>query len=209
MKEKIVSFLKKYVNFDFKSTAIFILLTIVAVGGAYLCGVREIQENSLLENTQLVALFVGILFCLCPKNNKEYKVINILFALIIFLFFMREISYGRVFFAQIPDTHDFYPWSHYKYGYLAHVMVGIYIAGTVIYAICKKAFVKIWEAMQKTQVPFWNVVLLFSAIFVQLLAEKKLHDTVIEEMMELLMYCIIAYVVFKYNKSLREQKTEE
>ncbi len=165
---------------------------------------RAIEENSLLENTQLIALVAGIFFCLSPKNNKSYKVINILFALIIFLFFMREISYGRVFFAQIPGTHNFYPWSHYKYGYLAHVCVGIYIAGTVIYAILSKAFVKIWEALQKTQVPFWNIVLLFSAIFLQLLAEKKLHDTVIEEMMELLMYCIIAFVIYKYNKALKE-----
>lgn len=203
MKEKIVSFFKKYVNFDFKSTAVFILLAIVAVGGAYLCGVREIEENSLLENTQLIALLAGIYLCLSPKNNKAYKVINILFALIIFLFFMREISYGRVFFAQIPGTHDFYPWSHYKYGYLAHVFVGIYIAGTVIYAILSKAFVKIREALQKTQIPFWNIVLLFSAIAVQLISEKRYDNTLVEEMMELLMYCIIAFVIYKYNKALK------
>lgn len=205
-KEQVLSFLKKYVDFDFKSTAVFIVLTLLMIFGLKLCGVHEIHENSLLENTQLVALFIGMYFCLTPKNNKEYKLINIFFALVIFLLAMREISYGRVFFAQIPGTNDFYHWSHYKYGYLAHVIIGLYIAGSLIWALCKNVFVKIWEVLKKTQFPFWNVVLLGLAIPVQVIAEKGFDNTIVEETVELLMYCLIAYMVYFYNKHLKQVK---
>lgn len=197
-------FLKKYVNFNFKSTAIFIVLTVVVIFGLKLLGVHEIPENSLLENTQLIVLVGGVLFCLFSKIDKEYKPINIFFALIIFLLAMLEISYGRVFFAQILGTNDFYHWSHYKYGYLAHIIIGIYIAGTFVYALLKKVFVKIWEVLQKTQFPFWNVLLLLTAIPVQMLAEKRFHSTLVEEMVELLMYCLIVYMVVLYNKYLKK-----
>ncbi len=197
-------FFKKYVNFNFKSTAILIVLTVAVIFVLKLCGINEIPENSLLENTQIIVLAGGGLYCLFSKINKEYKPINIFFALIIFLLAMREISYGRVFFAQIPGTNDFYHWSHYKYGYLAHIIIGLYIAGTFVYALLKKVFIKIWEVLQKTQVPFWNVLLLLTAIPVQMLAEKRFHSTLVEEMTELLMYCLIVYMVVFYNKSLQK-----
>ena len=198
-----IDFLKKYVDFNFKSTSLFIVLTLAAIFGLKLCGVNEIPENSLLENTQLIVLAGGGLYCLISKSDKEYKPINIFFALVIFLLAMREISYGRVFFAQIPGTNDFYHWSHYKYGYLAHVIIGIYIAGAFVYALCKKVFVKIWEVLQKTQFPFWNVLLLLTVIPVQILAEKRFHSTLVEETVELLMYCLIVYMVVLYNQHLK------
>ena len=202
----IFEFCKKHIDFSFKSTAVFLGLALLMILGLKLCGVHEIPENSWLENTQLIALFAGIYFCLTPKNNKDYKVINIFFALIIFLLAMREISYGRVFFAQIPGTNDFYHWSHYKYGYLAHIIIGLYIAGSLIWACWKKVFVKIWKVLKKTLFPFWNVMLLGVAIPLQVLAEKRFDNTLVEETLELLMYCLIAYMVFLYNKHLKDVK---
>ncbi|MCM1340087.1 MAG: hypothetical protein NC191_10490 [Muribaculaceae bacterium] len=206
--EKVKEFLKKYVDLNFKSTAVFIGAALLMLLGLKLCGVQEIPENSWLENTQLIALIAGICFCLNPKNNKDYKVINIFFALIIFLLAMREISYGRVFFAQIPGTNDFYHWSHYKYGYLAHIIIGLYIAGSLAWALWKKVFVKIWEVLKKTLFPFWNVVLLGAAIPLQVIAEKRFDNTLVEETLELLMYCLIAYMVFLYNKYLKDIKNK-
>lgn len=87
---------------------------------------------------------------------------------------------------------------------MAHIIIGIYIAGTFVYALLKKVFVKIWEVLQKTQFPFWNVLLLLTAIPVQMLAEKRFHSTLVEEMVELLMYCLIVYMVVLYNKYLKK-----
>ena len=76
---------------------------------------QEIQENTILENLQTIILFLGFLFCFKAKNHKALFIFG---AFIFFLMVAREMSYGRVIFAQMPDNpHEFYSWKDYKYGF--------------------------------------------------------------------------------------------
>lgn len=183
-----------------KVNALMILLFILCVIGAKLLGINDIPENSLLENAQLIALFAGFVLCLKFKNNK------VLFnfgAMIIFLMIMRELSYGRCIFCQLPDNpHDFYPWSHYKYGFLAHVFVGIYIAASCLYAIVKKVWIDVKDVLTKAKFPVWDFLILGSFTLVQLYAESGIHNTCLEEIAEFMMYSVIFCFVYYYYRKI-------
>lgn len=193
--EKICRFVDfKYIKNSAVSLAIFAICLILL----YLFNVDYIPENSLLENIQLIALVGGFVLCLKAKNHK------VLFrfgAMAIFLMIMRELSYGRCIFCQLPDDpHMFYPWSHYKYGWLAHVIVGIYIAGAFIYAIVNKIWIDIKDVFNKARFPFWDLVIMAFFTVMQLLGEKTLDSTVLEETAEFSLYCAICALVYYFYK---------
>lgn len=190
-----------YVNLHFrKVNALMILLFILCVIGAKLLGINDIPENSLLENAQLIALFAGFVLCLKFKNNK---VLFNFAAMIVFLMIMRELSYGRCIFCQLPDNpHDFYPWSHYKYGFLAHVFVGIYIAASCLYAIVKKVWIDVKDVVTKAKFPVWDFLILGSFTLVQLYAESGIHNTCLEEIAEFMMYSVIFFFVYYYYRKI-------
>jgi len=150
-----------------------IVITAAFVAVLKLMGINEIPENSLVENIQLIALFVGIVFCFLTRNNPEYKTMNRFIAMILFLMFLREISYGRCIFCQIDgNPHEFYPWKHYKNGYLAHVFVGIYIAIIALYGIINKIWLSAWNALKTVKFPVISAVLTIISVIITLLGEK-------------------------------------
>ena len=184
-----------------------IVITAAFVAILKLMGINEIPENSLVENIQLIALFVGIVFCFLTRNNTEYKTMNRFIAMILFLMFLREISYGRCIFCQIDgNPHEFYPWKHYKYGYLAHVFVGLYIAIIALYGIINKIWLSAWNALKTVKFPVISAILAIISVIIQLYAEKVAASTFIEEIAELSLYMLIASVIYYYNKILTIKK---
>ena len=159
---------------------------------------ESIPENSVLENIQLVALFGGFVVCLF---TKKYKVFYTFLAMLLFLMIARELSYGRAIFGRIPGTVDqFYTWSHYKYGYLAHIIVGIYIAIGVLYALIKKIWVDVIEMVKNVKFPVWTFLASFACVFIQIYSEKYLHNSCIEETAEFVLYCLILALILIYRK---------
>lgn len=180
-----------------------IVITAVLVCVLKFMGITEIPENSLVENIQLLALFGGILVCFFTRNNPEYKTLNRFLAMILILMFLREISYGRCIFCQIDgNPHEFYPWKHYKYGYLAHVFIGGYIAAIALYGIINKVWLSAFNALKSVKFPVISTVLAIFAIVIQLYAEKVTKSTFVEEISELSIYIIIATVIYYYNNHL-------
>jgi len=85
----------KFLDFKFyKENYLAILALIIGVIFIKIFNLVEIQENSFLENIQLVALFAGFIACI---KTKKYKTFFTFLALVMLLMFAREISYGRVF----------------------------------------------------------------------------------------------------------------
>lgn len=184
-----------------------IIITAALVAVLKMFGINEIPENSLVENVQLIALFVGIVFCFLTRNNPNYKAMNTFIAMILILMFLREISYGRCIFCQIDgNPHEFYPWKHYKYGYLANVFIGLYIAAIAIYGIVNKIWLKAWNALKTVKFPIISVVLAIISVIIQLYAEKVAESTFIEEIAELSLYMLIASVIYYYNKCISTSK---
>ena len=190
----------KCFDFGFKKTDLIALIVLI---GCYifikLTGINEIYENSLLENVQLIPLLMGSIICFKSKNHKIFFRF---IALILILAFLRELSYGRVIFCAIPDTpHEFYKWSHYKYGWLAHVLIGVYIAVSCIWALVNKIWLEVIDVIKKVKFPVITFLIAFAAIGVQLYSEKHFHSTILEETAELIIYCTaLSLVIIYYNK---------
>lgn len=189
----------KYVDFKYaKNLAITVVIFILCILCAWIFNVSEIQENTLLENLQLVGLIAGFVLCL---RAKQHKVLFNFGAMVIFLMIMRELSYGRCIFCQLPDNpHDFYPWSHYKYGWLAHVIVGIYIAIAVIYALVNKFWIKMKELFETVRFPFLDLIAMAVLTVLQYVGESVIHNSCLEEIAEFTLYCAICALVYYFYK---------
>lgn len=193
--------MKKY--FDFKFYAINILpffVLLLSLLWIKLFNVNAIYENSWYENTAVIPLIVSIVMCL---RAKKHKVLFNVIAMFLILAIAREFSYGRVPFAQIPGTHDYYSWSHYKYGYLAHIFVGIYIAWIALYAIIKKIWLDIKNILIETTIPFWSFFFVLIAIGLQYYSERFLHYDIGEEVAEFVIYTFVFVITCIYMQKLK------
>ena len=116
------------------------------------------------------------------------------------ILFIREINCGRTIFFAIPGTeNEFYRWSEIKYGWLAHVIYGIYMAFVGIYFLANKLFITLWQKLWDIRLPFWNFVLLLIGIVAGLFAEEA-HMLVFEESAELLFYVALIIFVYLYSQ---------
>ena len=198
--------MKLNIDFSFDKMnfiAIFILMISVIWVKAF--NIVEIEENTIYENLAIIPLVAGIIFCLKSKNHKVF--FNFI-ALILLLAIAREFSYGRVPFCAIEGTqgHQFYPWKHYKYGFLAHIFVGLYIASGILYALFNKIWVDIIEIIKKVPVPFWSFLSVFICVFIQEIYEHRFENTVVEEIAEFIIYTLTFVIVYIYYKKLNLNK---
>ena len=194
--------MRKFIDFSFnKMNYIALCVAISSILWAKIFNVVEIQENTIYENIAVLPLLAGIIFCIKSKKNKVF--FNFI-ALILFLITAREFSYGRVPFCAIEGSngHNFYPWSHYKYGYLANIFVGLYIASGILYALINKIWIDITEIFNKVKIPFWSFFCSFICIFVQEISEHRFENTVVEEIAEFTIYCLIFAIVWIYYKKI-------
>ncbi len=189
----------KKLDFKFqKIDIIAIIVFIVSIIWAKIFMIEEILENTIYENIAIIPLILGIIYCI---RAKKYRTFFIFCSLILFLMIAREFSYGRVLFCQLPDNpHDYYPWSHYKYGFLAHIVVGIYIAASCIWALYKKIWVDIIGLINNIKFPIWTFLAAFLMTFLQIYSEKFLHNTALEEIAEFTLYCLIFSFIYIYCK---------
>lgn len=197
---KFMKDMHKYFDIHFRKQNILLLIFFIAsVVCAKLLHVSKIPENSLLENLQLIVLFAAGFLCFKFKNHKQlFKFV----AMLVFLMFMREISYGRCIFCQLPDDpHDFYPWSHYKYGFLADILVGIYTAFAVLYAIVNKLWIEVKDIVTKTKFPVWDVIFMGILSFVQFYGEHISNNSCMEEIAEFMIYsAVFGFIYYYYRK---------
>lgn len=179
----------KILDFKFyKENYIAVLALVISVAFIKIFNLQYIEENSLLENLQLVALFLGFIASIKTKN---YKTFFTFLALILILMFMREISYGRVF---IDETQV-----HFNRK-LCHILVGIYIASGTLWALINKIWIDIISMIKNIKFPIWTFLMSFGCVFAQLISEKYLDNTLIEETAEFMLYCLILSLILIYRK---------
>lgn len=200
----IIKNFNRYIDLNFQKTDILAFLAIAfSIVYIKIFNLTEIPENSFLENLSLIPLISGIFICWKAKDCKTFfKVVSLIF----FLMIMRELSYGRVIFCAIPNQpNEFYPWSHYKYGYLAHIFVGIYIFGIFIYGFLNKIWLDIIKIIKKVKLPIWTFLYSFICVFLQIFFER-IGNTVIEETAELALYCLMVSICIIYINKLKNKK---
>lgn len=172
----------------YKENLIALTALIFSVIYIKMFNLSSIEENTLLENVQLLALFGGFI---ATFKTKKYKTFFTFLGLILLLMFAREISYGRVFIDETQFTFN---------RHLCHILVGIYIASSVLYAIIKKIWVDIIEIIKNIKFPLWTILGTFICVILQIFCEKVLENSCIEETAELVLYCFILSLILIYRK---------
>ena len=213
---KIKEFIKNHFDFNLYAITIPAIICLLAITPCALYLPENWgYENGIIENIQLLVLITAFIFSVKTKNNKK---IFIFAALVILLFALREINYGRTIFFPIPGKENmFYSWKDIKYGYLVHPMVAIYIIGIAVYFIINKLHIEIWSMISKIKLPVFNFLLLFTGLMTGMYAERRSHDLVmykdlvtglvyekydqlfvLEEMSELLFYLALLSIIYIY-----------
>ena len=128
-------------------------------------------ENGVLENIQMLILFIGMYLSLRVDSNKKF--FNFV-AMVLVIIILREVNCGRTLFFSIPGTENaFYSWKEIKYGYLAHPIYGAYMTWVGIYFLKNKLFLTLWDAT---------------------------HNLVFEEISELLFYAALIGIIYLYTR---------
>ena len=197
-----INFIKKYIDISFnKINVIPIAVLIINFLIIKIFNITIIYENSWLENIQLLVLIVPIIAAFRAKNYKTFFNFVIM---LLFLMIARELSYGRAIFGAIEGQPDgFYQWSDYKYGFLANYIVAIYIVAMILYALFNKIYLNIPLILRKVRLPFWSVFGCAICTICQILGEGVLHNSILEETAELVLYTIIMVLVVYYCKKLK------
>ena len=198
--KKICDFLKNH--FDFKiqiSTWVGIIVALLIIPATMFLPEKYGFENGLIENLQLLVLFIGGYFALRPKTDKIF--FNFIL-MVIGILFLREINCGRTIFFPVPGVeNEFYRWSEIKYGYLAHPIYGAYIAFVGIYFLKNKLFINLWQKIKDIKFPVWNFVLLLIGMIAGIYAEEVVHNFILEESTELLFYVALINFVYLYSQN--------
>ena len=196
--------MKKHLDLSFGAQeCIYLVVLILAIPGIIYLPARFGYENGLLENIQMLVLFLSCYYAIRPKENKKF--FNFIL-LILGILILREVNCGRTIFFPIPGQENaFYSWKDIKYGYLAHPLFGIYIAGAVLYGLKNKFYNDLWAFLTKTKIPVWNILFFIFGLIMSLVAEKATNNFLFEEFSELLMYIALLGIIKKYSQ--KEYKT--
>lgn len=195
-----VNFLKTHFDFRiFKSTWFSIIIAILILPCVMFLPEKYGYENGLLENMQMVVLFLGLFLAFTSKINKKFFIFA---GLVLIILMLREVNCGRTLFFPIPgEENAFYRWSEIKYGYLAHPIYGIYIASVGVYFVWNKLFITLWNMIRKVKLPVWEIVLMLTGMGIGLYAEHVMDNMILEEMAELLFYTSLTGIIWLYSRN--------
>ena len=192
--------LKKHLDCRFRGTT---WLTLVV---ALLCLLFEPMlpeafghKNSPVENVQMVVVLIG-LYISCTA--KDYRNLFVFVSLVLFFVFAREVNYGRTLFIfEDPENANQFPkWKDMEYGWVAHVVVGLYITGILIYFIWRKVWIELQRMLSSVQLPVWDVLLAVSALIAGVAYEAQ-HDNLSEELSELVLYVGGVGILYLYTRN--------
>ncbi len=189
----IKSFFKR-LDFNFYPVTFlpFIIAVLTPFAVKYL-PVELTYENSLLENFQLVLLFICLVICINAKTDKKFYYF---LALVCTILFLREINCGRtIFFPVYGSENAFYSWKDIKYGYLAHPLFGAYMLCCFLYFVFTKSYKVLIKYILKAKLSFYNWLFMFLGIIFGTLGEK-IGNFALEEMTEMLFYASFLALIF-------------
>ena len=196
--------LKKHVDGRFRGTT---WLTLVV---ALLCLLCEPllpesfgNKNSPVETVQMVVVLIG-LYISCTA--KDYRNLFVFVSLVLFFVFAREVNYGRTLFIfEDPENANQFPkWKDMEYGWVAHVVVGFYITGILIYFIWRKVWLELQRMLSSVQLPVWDVLLAVSGLIAGVAYEAQ-HDNLSEELSELVLYVGGVGILYLYTRNKLNQ----
>ena len=178
---------KNRLDFTFYKELVLPLLAglLIWPAGKYLpieCG----YENGLVENTQMVLLFLAMIFCWKAKHNRA---LFCFFSAIIFILALRETNFGKTLFYPDPvRPNKFLSWDQIPYApYVDPVMIAYGIA-VAVYFLRKKLIFVIPAFLEKGRLPVWYIFFMAGGMISGSIIDKACDNLIAEEMAELLFY---------------------
>lgn len=161
------------------------------------------HKNSPVETVQMVVVLIG-LYISCTA--KDYRNLFVFVSLVLFFVFAREVNYGRTLFIfEDPENANQFPkWKDMEYGWVAHVAVGLYITGILIYFIWRKVWIELQRMLSSVPLPVWDVLLAVSALIAGVAYEAQ-HDNLSEELSELVLYVGGVGILYLYTRNKLKQ----
>ena len=192
--------LMRFLDWRFRSTTWFALaVVLLCVLGTFLLPDSWGNKNSPLETLQMVVLFSGLIL---TSTAQKYRSLFVCLSLVLFAVIAREVNFGRTlfFFANPEDANQFPKWKDMEYGWLAHVLVGCYMGGVLVYSVCRKVWRDIFSLLSKERLPVWDV-LLAAAGLITSLAFEMTHERLSEELSELVLYVCGVGILYLYTRN--------
>ena len=166
-------------------------------------------ENHLVENLQVVILILLSAFNvkLALASKFQLKWYHVFCAILFFIFALRELSWGRVFF-QIGATASgeplFISMSDYPYRIPIYILLTILILA-LIFILIKFLPVKKFLFGKK---PIGALAIMFGAIFIAYIGEHgylvgKEYGEVLEELEETVAYLVLPKICLFYREFLK------
>ena len=169
------------------------------------------NENSVIENLQILWFFAGIWYCYKMASTPMYdwggKQSSLWYAGSIFFFLLaaREVSWGRALFYHADGR--MYKYSDMGlYGQLVHPMVGALLV-LVLFLLWRG---KIVAFLKSIKFPTMDFVLLLAFILMGWIGEKAnialFHGMVAEELAEFGAYMMMFQIVKRVGDELKSRK---
>ncbi len=200
--------LKERVDFKFYpvllAPIIILLLTPICIKWLPL---HFANENSLIENFQLVVILFTFIFCVKAKTDKPFFYSM---ALVMIIIFLREINCGRTVFFLIPGggPNAFYSWKEIPYGWLAHPLYGLFMVCSGLYFIISKSYKTLWNYFLHARLTIYAWVFMFLGMIFGTLGEEW-GAFMLEEMTETLFYVSLMALIFMQSQNKEYIETTE
>ena len=197
MLKNIKDFICMHLNFKVYNVTVAAIIAALAIAPCVMFLPESYGfENGVLENLQLIVLFLGFIFALMAKDNKKFFYFV---AMIIAVLAKREVNCFRTVFFAIPgEINEFYTWDQIKFGWLYHPIYGLFIAYVAFYFLKNKLFLTAWEMLKNIKLPVWNILLMLSGMLLGVIAESVFANTLFEESAELLFYLSLTGIIYLY-----------
>ncbi|HIU63736.1 MAG TPA: hypothetical protein IAB06_01670 [Candidatus Avacidaminococcus intestinavium] len=186
----------------FKTDLMLALLTIVICGLSFLFAPSIAYENGPIENLQAIILAIGMLVTLAlakkSKNRAEQK-LWLAGAILFFIAFWRELSWGRVFY-PIKILNSFAPLEQLWYGKFVYPL----LAFLIIYVLYLFYRYSLSGFLAKYKLPLWHFLSIVLLMILAQIAESgsftisssHYSGEILEELLELAAYSYMLDTIF-------------
>ena len=199
--DSLLTNLPKRIDYRVHKTTIAVLLAaVVCFSLSFILPESHGHKNAPPEFAQLGLLVLSAIYAFTANNKRRFFI----FAGFVIIFLsLREINYGRTlwFFADESNPTKFPKWKDIPYGWLAHVLVGVYLVILAAVFVWKKLWRDILDILQSSALPIWELaigVLLAAAAHT---VEEVIHDNLMEECLELGFYICLTTLLWRYTRN--------
>lgn len=194
---------------------LFILVILSYYIGSYL-PITWGWENGPLEWSQVVILATGALLTGCwwqeAKAARQYRqACFFAWAMPLWLLMIcRELSWGRVFYPVGLDPVSgpyFFSISQLPYGKIVYPVIALILLAFLVAVVRHKLYAIPYELFRQDRFPISEFSLVIVSFVVAYIAEKQLHNAIMEEIVECVAYLSLILTAYRVKVALQQRNT--